>query len=106
MKGSAAVSALPAPPVQLVAPPAPEGVPDLITAKELAVLLKCSVRRVYDMTKAGEIPFYPVRGRKKYCADEVFAALYRPVRLRATILALGAQPKSEQKHVKVEAVAQ
>lgn len=76
-----------------------------LTAREIATLLGTTVRRVYDMTNSGEIPYYSIGRRKKYIAEEVLAAIHRPVQVCGTLHALrGGRNVSTGKHLRVEAV--
>lgn len=48
-----------------------ESVPQYLTAKEIAGLLRVSIRTVQRMTANGELPHICVRGHKRYPATAI-----------------------------------
>lgn len=80
--------------------------PPLVSAKELAVVLGCSVQRVRDMTRLGVIPYHVVGKRKKYDISEVLAATRHQAEPPDTPRPLGGRTShdTDNQHLRIEAM--
>lgn len=49
--------------------------PDLLKAKEVADILRITTAKVYELTRDGKLPYYPVGGTNRYSREDILKYL-------------------------------